>query len=287
MDSVIITGSGTGIGRETAFCLARAGYEVYATVLTPDQAGEIEAEASRRGLGNLKAPLLDIRDREAVGSVVRQVHEETGGPFALVNNAGITLRGFFEDLEEEEIRNLFETNVFGTLNVTRAVIPYMREARRGRILIVTSIGGRIGSMGVNAYCSTKFAQEGFGESLYLELLPFGVHVVLIEPPIVKTERWSRNRRYGERVFDHGSPYSAWLEQAEALAQRMVESSPVTPVDVAQTILQALRARRPRLRYLLGRRARLVHAIRRYAPESLFDRFYFGEVIRLVTGKRPS
>lgn len=285
MDSVIVTGSGTGLGKETSLYLAGRGFAVYAAVLTEEQAEAVSGAARERGLSNIRTPRLDITDPASIRSCVDDVVRETGGVYGLVNNAGIGLRGFFEDLTEAEIRRLFDVNVFGTLAMTRAVLPHMRAARRGRIVIVTSIGGRIGSLGVSTYCATKFAQEGFGECLYQELLPFGIFVSLVEPAIVKTERWGIHRGVAQGAENPNSPYSSWFKREEALADRLANSAPTRPEHVARAIYCALRAARPRLRYMVGRRARLVYLLRRYLPDRLFETLYFGGVVRYVT--RPS
>lgn len=282
MDSVIVTGSGTGLGRATSFYLADKGFLVYATVPTRPEAEEMEAMVRQEGISNLKVLQLDIADPQSIASALQKIQADSGPPFALVNNAGIGLRGFFEDLEEQEIRRLFDVNIFGTMAVTKAVLPLMREARRGRIVIITSIGGRIGSLGVSTYCATKFAQEGFGESLYQELRPFGIDVILVEPAITKTERWDIHRGVAKGAENPESPYFEWFQRAETLANRLVETTPTEPKHVAATIWRALASRRPRLRYMVGRRAKLVYALRRYLPDRAFERIYFGEAVRRVT-----
>jgi NAD(P)-dependent dehydrogenase (short-subunit alcohol dehydrogenase family) len=225
---------------------------------------------------------LDITDGASIEAAVRGVVDRSGGIFALVNNAGIGLRGYFEDLSDEEIRQVFDANVFGTMAVTREVLPHMRAARRGRIIIITSVGGRIGSLAVSAYCASKFAQEGFGESLAQEVVPFGIHVSLVEPAIIKTERWGLNRATAKGALTSESPYSAWFRESERLANRLVETSPTRPVDVARAVHRALSASRPKLRYVVGWRAGLVIALRRHLPGELFERLYFGEAVRRVT-----
>mgnify|MGYP005832537617 FL=1 len=282
MDSVIVTGGGTGLGRETSLYLAERGFAVYAAVLTGEQAEAVAGAARERGLSNVRTPRMDITHPASIRSCIDEVVRETGGVYGLVNNAGIGLRGFFEDQGEFEIRRLFEVNIFGTFAVTRAVLPYMRAARRGRIVIITSIGGRIGSLGVSTYCATKFAQEGFGECLYQEVLPFGVYVSLVEPAIVKTERWGIHRGVAQRAEDPDSPYYRWFKREEALADRLADSAPTRPAHVARAVHRALTAARPRLRYMVGRRAKLVYLLRRYLPDRLFDTLYFGGVVRYVT-----
>ena len=280
-DSVLITGAGTGIGWETARYLAEQGFLVYASVPDLSQQEAVEAAAAERGV-RLRTLPLNVTDPPGVQAAVDTIVEEAGGIYGLVNNAGIGLRGFFEDLSDAEIRRLFDVNVFGTMAVTRAVLPHMRAARRGRIVIITSVGGRIGSLAVSAYCATKFAQEGFGESLAQEVLPFGIYVSLVEPAIMKTERWGIHRGIAKGALDPRSPYYAWFRESERLADRLVETSPTRPIHVARTVHHALTARRPRLRYVVGWRAGLVLALRRYLPRESFERLYFGQAVRRVT-----
>lgn len=280
-DAVLVTGASTGLGKEIALYLAGEGFKVYATVRDAAAEERLREEARGRDL-TLRVLFLDVTDRASVEVGVATMVAECGGIFGLVNNAGIGLRGYFEDLAEDEIRRVFEANVFGVMNLTRAVLPHMRAAKRGRILMMSSVGGRIGSLGVSAYCSTKFALEGFSESLYMELAPLGVEVVIIEPGIIKTERWGSNRGNAARAKAPDSPYAAWFAQSEIEADKLVKASTATPQDVAAAIAQALRAKRPRLRYMIGRKAKLAIALRCWLPGELFERVYFGTVMRRVT-----
>lgn len=285
-DVVIVTGSGTGIGLETALQLAGAGFRVFATVRNLDQRAELQAAASERGV-ELEVLRLDVTDRASIADAVAAVVDAGGGIFALVNNAGVGLRGCTEDCAEEEIRQLFETNVLGTIAVTQAVIPHMREAGCGRIVTVTSVGGRVCGFGVTMYCATKFAQEGLGEGLAQELAPFGIQSVIIEPGIIKTTRWSRHRGTAARAEDPASPYHGLFRESEAIADKIVERSPTRPADVARTITRALSAKQPRMRYVVGRGASIVIALRRHMPQSLFERLYFAGHIRRVERRAGS
>jgi NAD(P)-dependent dehydrogenase (short-subunit alcohol dehydrogenase family) len=280
-DSVLVTGSSTGLGKETALHLAERGFHVYATVRDPRDADALHATADERNV-ELSVLPLDVTDQDSIEQAVRTIVTESGGLYGVVNNAGIGLRGYFEDLADDEIRQVFDANVFGVMAVTRAVLPYMREARRGRIILISSVGGRIGSLGVTAYCATKFAVEGFGESLFMELAPLGVRVVLIEPGIVKTERWSINRGLAKDALNPRSPYNAWFRQAEKESDQLVQASEATPADVAAAVHRALTARRPRLRYMVGRKAKIAVALKRWLPGELFERVYFGIIMRRVT-----
>ncbi len=279
-DSVLVTGASTGLGLATAVHLAQRGFRVYATMR--DLAGRDNLEeAANRAQTQLRVLQLDVTDAASIEQAVGTIVAEAGGIYGLVNNAGVGLRGYFEDLGDDEIRQVFDANVFGVMAVTRAVLPHMRAARRGRVIIITSVASKVASMGLSAYCSSKFAQEGFGESLALEMLPFGIYVSLVEPAIIKTERWGVNRGTARGALNPASPYHALFAASERAADRLVESSPTKPVDVAARVYTALTAPRPQLRYVVGWRAGLVIALRRYLPGELFERLYFGTSVRHV------
>jgi NAD(P)-dependent dehydrogenase (short-subunit alcohol dehydrogenase family) len=279
---VLITGAGTGLGLETAIYLARRGFDVYASVLNAEQQSHAAAESSRQGVA-LHAPIMDVTDESTIRQVVDSVTAD-GACLGIVHNAGISLRGYFEDCEDDEIRRVLEVNLFGAMAITRAALPYMRAAHCGRLVFISSIGARVASMARTAYCASKFAVEGFAESLMQEVSPLGIHVSIVEPAIVNTERWTVHRGVARRAQDPESPYYRWFQRQEQLADELVASSPTTPDMVAEAIHRALSEKRPRLRYLVGRRARLVVALRRYSPGEMFERLYFGEAIKRVTGK---
>ncbi len=285
-DSVLVTGASTGLGLETSLYLAARGFEVYASMPDLAEREMVEQAAAQRGV-RLNALALDVTDRASIEAAVKAVVERSGGVYGLVNNAGVALRGYFEDLLDEEVRRAFEVNVFGTMAVTRAVLPHMRSAGRGRVVIITSVGGRIGAPAVSAYASCKFAQEGWGESLYQEMLPFKLYVSLVAPAIIPTERWGVHRGYAQRALDPASAYYAWFVASQRLTDKLVASSPTRPVHVAKAVERALTARRPKLRYLVGWRASLFVGLRRYLPGELFERLYFGEVRRRITRSRAA
>lgn len=277
-DSVIVTGSGTGLGMETAVHLADRGFRVFAAVRNLAQRGALLSAAAERGV-EIEIVRLDLTDPESIEEAVAHVAEASGGVYGLVNNAGIGLRGCVEDCAEDEIRQVLETNLLGTIAVTKAVLPHMRAAGCGRVVTISSVGGRVPGFGVTIYCASKFAQEGLAEGLALELAPFGIQSVIVEPGIIKTTRWSDHRGTAEAARDPGSPYHDLFWASEAEANRIVERSPTRPVDVAEAIHVALTAKQPRMRYVVGRGASVVILLRRYLPESLFERLYFGNQVR--------
>ncbi len=282
-DAILITGAGTGLGLEMSLHLAAQGYRVFATIPLDEQRAHVAGEAAARGV-TLRLLLLDVTDPASIADAVTTVMAEHGNLYGLINNAGISLRGYFEDCDDDEIRRVYEVNVFGGMNVTRAVLPHMRAAGRGRIIFISSVGGRIASMARTAYCSSKFAVEGFAESLYQELLPLGIRVSVVAPAIIKNERWTVHRGLARRADDPAGPYHAWFVREEALADELVNSSPTTNRDVALAVEQLLADARPRLHTVVGRRANLAVLLRRLLPETVFERALLARAVRRVTGE---
>ena len=282
--AVLVTGASSGIGLEIAVFLARQGYPVYASMRNLDRRAELDAAAARHDV-KLDVLQLDITDPASIEKAVAAIAGRTGALYGLVNNAGAILRGFFEDVSDQEVRGVFESNVFGTMALTRAVLPMMREARRGRIIVMSSTGGRLGSPGNSAYCASKFALEGFAECLLQEMVLFGVQVSLVEPGLVKTELFGRNRHIAGRAMSAASPYHNFFQKLEELTDNEVKSAVVTATDVAQAVFEILEANEPHLRYLVGRRGRFLINLRRYLPGEMFDRFWIREMTRRVTGNK--
>jgi NAD(P)-dependent dehydrogenase (short-subunit alcohol dehydrogenase family) len=282
--AVLVTGASSGIGLEIAVFLARQGYRVYATMRNLDRRGELDAAAARHKV-QLDVLQLDITDDASVREAVRTIASRSGELYGLVNNAGAILRGYFEDVSDQELRSVFEANVFGTMALTRAVLPMMRAAHRGRIIIMSSTGGRLGSPGNSAYCASKFALEGFAECLQQEMVLFSVQVSLVEPGIVSTELFGRNRHIANGAMAADSAYRDWFQRLEQLTDDEVKSAVVTPTDVAEVVFEILEAKRPRLRYLVGRRGRFLINLRRYLPGEIFDHFWIREMTRRVTGTK--
>ena len=282
-DAVLVTGASTGLGLETALELAVRGFRVYAAVRNLAQREEVLKAAAQRG-AEFEVLRLDLTDRDSIAKAVGAVVGTAGGLFGLVNNGGIGLRGCVEDCSETEIREVFETNVFGTIALTKAVLPHMREAGCGRIVTISSVGGRVPGYGVTIYCTSKFAQEGLGEGLAVEMAPFGVQSVIVEPGMIKTERWSRNRGNARGAEDPSSPYYRLFWASEEMADKIVERSPTRPDDVARTVHEALTATQPKMRYVVGRGATVVIWLRRHLPQSLFERLYYGGHIRRIQAR---
>lgn len=281
---VLITGCSTGIGLEAAVALAERGHRVYASMRNLNKRRQLEEEVRRRDV-SLRLLRIDVNEPVTIRQGIRQIIDESGGIYAIINNAGLFLRGFFEDLSEDEIRRLFETNLFGTMAVIREALPYMRASGQGRIILITSVAGYIGAPAGSAYSASRFAQEGFAESLHQELIPFGIHVTTVAPGITSTPDWTPDRYVARRATSPESAYFTWFQNAQELFHQAMADSTNSPAEVADVLHQVLTARRPRLRYLLGKRARWIVRLRRYIPGELFTRIYFREVMKRITAKR--
>lgn len=282
--AVLVTGASSGLGLEMAVHLARNGYRVYATMRNLDRRGGLDAAAARNNV-QFDVLQLDITDAASIERAVGEIAGRGGELYGLVNNAGSILRGYFEDVSEREVREIFESNVFGTMAVTRAVLPMMRRAHRGRIIILSSTAGRMGSPGSSAYCASKFALEGFAECLRQEMAPFDIPVSLIIPGFVRTELFGKNRHVATCATAAGSPYRAYFEKLEELTDREAQNAVLEPADVAEVVLKIMEAKHPRLRYIIGGRPRFLLNLRRYLPGEIFDDFWTREMTRRLTGNK--
>jgi NAD(P)-dependent dehydrogenase (short-subunit alcohol dehydrogenase family) len=186
---VLITGSTAGIGRTTALFLASAGHHVIATGRKPAELAKVKQEAGAgTNAGKIDTLVLDVTSQASIAAAVLEVDRLTGGRGldVLVNNAGFGVLGPTSEIDDTEMRRQYETNVFGLMNVTRAFLPKMRERRAGRIINVSSVGGRVTLPFFGVYNSTKYAVESLSDALRYELRPFGIDVVLIEPGVIRT-----------------------------------------------------------------------------------------------------
>src|SRR5690606_62413 len=227
---VLITGASMGSGPGTSVYLAKKGFKVYGGVSSSKEEELLQTTAAAQGVEVTWIP-MNLADSVSIGLAVDSIVANERRLDALVNNAGLLLRGFFEDLDEDEIQNLFNVNLFATMSATRAVLPVMREAGKGRIIVISSVAGRLGTSTGSIYSATRFAQEGFAESLYQEVLPFGIEVVLIEPGITNTPTWTVERSAGRRVRNSDSPYFKWYLESEQQFGKSLEQSRIKPVDI--------------------------------------------------------
>jgi NAD(P)-dependent dehydrogenase (short-subunit alcohol dehydrogenase family) len=264
-DIALVTGASSGLGLLAAVELARVGFRVVASMRDLARRGPVE-EAARRAGVHVHVCQLDVTDPSSIESAV--AHARTLAPrlAVLVNNAGFTMDGFFEDLSDDDLKAQFDTNVFGLAAVTRACLPAMRDHRDGRVINISSISGRFAGPGYAAYCASKWAVEGLSEALRFELIPFGIYVVLIEPGgFYKTDILTRNRRLATRAHDPSSPYFRATQRMDALIAQMSTRMAGDPGRVSRTIVEAATARHPALRYRVGREAFWKALRRRFMP----------------------
>jgi NAD(P)-dependent dehydrogenase (short-subunit alcohol dehydrogenase family) len=244
----VVTGSSTGIGYETSLILARNGFLTYATMRNLNKSENIEMVATKENLP-IQIKQLDVTDDVSVKNAIRSISSEAGRIDVLVNNAGYGLNGAFEDLAMDEIRAQYETNVFGLIRTTQAVLPIMRRQKSGTIVNISSGAGRFGFPGGSAYVSTKFAVEGLSESMSYELEPFGIKVVIVEPGVIRTN-FVDGLVVAKRSQDPNSPYSQIMQKIATGFEEMMKNAS-SPDLVAKVVLNAIRDENPSLRYLAG------------------------------------
>jgi NAD(P)-dependent dehydrogenase (short-subunit alcohol dehydrogenase family) len=268
MPTVLITGASTGIGRATALHLAGAGWTVFAGVR---KIVDGEALAAAGGV-RVEPIVLDVTDSPQIAAAVERVNEHGGRLDALVNNAGIGYGGPLELIPIGDLRNQLEVNVLGPVAVTQALLPALRRAR-GRVVLVSSIGGRVAMAFTAPYAASKHAIEAIGDALRVELRSSHVQVALIEPGSVATPIWDKGRAQGDglsvppELIDQYGHVPAAMDKV----LRDTERRGVSPEQVAKTIEHALTARRMKARYVIGRDARAMLIAKRLLPDQVFDR----------------
>lgn len=248
----LITGASSGFGMLTAVELARKGYTVAATMRDRDKAGDLTALAEQNGVSGLIHPMqLDVTDEDGIKRTLEEAMKRFGPIDVLVNNAGFAVGGYIEELTMEDWRRQLDTNFFGLVAMTKAVLPSMRERRYGCIINVSSVSGLAGFPGYGPYAASKFAVEGFSESLRHEMAPFGVRIVLVEPGAFRTPIW--NKGLGQIARPDGSPYRERLEAVLRYSKLASEKAP-DPREVAVLIAGIAGKKAPRLRYPVGKDA---------------------------------
>jgi NAD(P)-dependent dehydrogenase (short-subunit alcohol dehydrogenase family) len=243
----LVTGSSRGIGFVTSITLARNGFLTYASMRNLDKEKEIRLVVDKEKIP-LKTIQLDVTDSNSVDNAIKSIMDQSGRIDVLVNNAGYGLVGAFEELSIEEIKQQYETNLFGVIRVTQAVLPIMRKQKSGIIVNMSSGAGRFGYPNGSAYVSTKFALEGLSESVAYEVEPFGIKIVLVEPGFVRT---NFSNVVAKKSQSTNSQYSKMTEKmAASIEQMKLKSSP--PELVANVVLEVVTSKNPNLRYLAGK-----------------------------------
>jgi NAD(P)-dependent dehydrogenase (short-subunit alcohol dehydrogenase family) len=259
----VITGASSGIGLLAAIELARSGFRVVASMRDLARRDRLEQAAGQAGVRPyIEIRRLDVTDFDLIPSFVETVVRDFGRVDVLVNNAGFAVAGFAEDLKLSEIRAQFETNFFGHVAMTKAVLPVMRQQRSGHIIMISSISGLHGALTISSYSASKFALEGWAESLRLEVNALGIKVVLVEPGSYATDIWTRNAQLGEKAFDGSSPNR---ERGAKMRDRVQALRKRDPMEVARLIARIARNPDPKLRYLVGPDAHVQLWLKRLLP----------------------
>ena len=261
MPTVLITGASSGIGKAAAQLFARHGWNVAATMRTPAK------ETTLGQLPNVRLYALDVTDSASIGAALAAVLADFGGLDVLVNNAGYGVDGVFEAMSDDVIARQFDTNVLGLMRCTRAVIPHFRAQGRGTIVQIASVGGRVTFPLYSIYHATKWAVEGFSESLQYELEPLGIRVKIIEPGAIKTDFYDRSREFIMRD-DLRPAYGAFVGKVEKVSQE-AGAKAVGAEVVADVIFRAATDGKAKLRYPIAYPANLLLPLRRLTSDGVF------------------
>ncbi len=280
-EMILITGASTGIGKATALYLDKCGYHVFAGVRKKEDADKLKEEASPM----LKPIFLDVTDSETIKQAVDEINSETDGKlFGLINNAGIGISGVLETLSIEDIRKVYDVNVFGLMNVTKAFIPLLRETR-GRIINIGSSLGFISYPGTSAYSSSKFAVRAINDTLRLELKHFGISVSLVSPGAVESEIWNKSKNYKEKLIRSADPeiigkYQELVKFGEKLNDKI---KPIPAIEAAKVVAKSLQHKKPNRYYYVGSDVKVVAKLS-YLPKSILDWMIIKRIKKIGTEK---
>ncbi|MGI8639942.1 MAG: SDR family oxidoreductase [Pyrinomonadaceae bacterium] len=265
---ILITGASSGIGKETAKLFQTKSWNVAATMRSPEKAEDLQK------IADIETFRLDVTDTDSIQKAIKDVLEKFGRIDAIVNNAGYGLVGAFEAATQEQIEKQFQTNVFGLMNVCREILPYFRERKKGIIVNVASVGGRITFPFYSLYHATKWAVEGFSESLQYELEQFNIRVKIIEPGPIKTDFYDRSQDVTRK--EDLAAYDYMLDKAMPNMQKAGEDAPDGSV-VAQTIYEAVTDGTKKMRYRVNTKGILT--ARKLLPDSLFFKLVKGVILK--------
>ena len=272
-----ITGASSGFGLFSAIELAKSGFFVIATMRDILKSNNLLNLIKDNQLQNLiQIQQLDVTSSESIERFKASI-AEIGRLDVLVNNAGYATAGFVEETPIEVYREQFETNFFGLISVTQAVLPLMRSQGSGKIINVSSVSGQIGFPSLSPYVSSKFAVEGFSESLRLELKPFGIDVLLIEPGSYRTKIWEKGKQLAGKVFKEHSPYQSYMKKIEKQIEAN-ENQYEDPIDVARLITNiALKKNVNKLRFPIGKGVKMTIFIKKFFPWQLWEDLLFKKI----------
>jgi len=271
-DTVLITGGTDGLGRATAILFASEGYRVFAAGRNAEKRAALEQLAEEKGLP-LETVDLDVTSDDSASRAITEIERRAGPVSVLVNNAGIAIAAVMEEVSVDDLRKQFETNVFGAVRMTQRVLPAMRERRSGRIINMSSVAGKVSNPLFGPYSGSKHALEAISDAQRMEVAPFGIRVVLIEPGFIPTNINRAAAELSSQYMDHAaaSPYARAYLSVLKMVQKRVASSKTTPEDCARIILSAVRAANPRARYTVTREAQMTIAMRWLLSDRRMDK----------------
>jgi len=268
---VLITGGTDGLGKAASLLLARRGYSVFAAGRSSSKREDLERLAHHERLP-IQTLEMDVSENASVQLAVELVLEKGRGIDVLINNAGVGYMATVEELRMADFHRQFETNLFGVVRVTQAILPHMRQRRHGRILMMSSVAGLVSPPTYGAYSSSKHALEGLSNALRLELYPFGIAVILIEPGYITTHFQQTAKELAQPYAEgaSASPYAKIYSGAWAGSNQGRGKSKTTPEDCARVILKAIEASHPKARYPVTSLAKWLSFGKRILPDALLD-----------------
>jgi len=261
---VLITGANSGFGQLMALEFAKSEYIVIASMRDRNKGKQLIDTATKLGvISNIKITSLDITSVQSVENLTLML-QDIGQVDLLINNAGYAGGGFSEEIPINEYQLQMETNFLGAIRVTQCVLPFMREKGSGMIINMSSISGKIGFPGLSPYVSSKFALEGWSESLRLELAPFSIPVILVEPGSFQTNIWTTGKKVTVKSTLSSSPYFSYMKQLDTYLQRN-RIKDGDPMEVAKKVVAIAQTKHPRLRYVIGKGTRSTILLKNMLP----------------------
>lgn len=273
---ILISGTSSGFGALFAVRLAKLGHIVYASMRDLNKKSALEQLASKRGV-SLHICAMDVTVPETIDLLVTTIIQKHGRLDVVINNAGVALGGFFEDLDIEQMRTVMEINFWGAVNVNQRAVPQMRAQKNGMIINISSIAGQTASPALSAYHASKWALEGYSEGLYYELKRYGVHIVLVEPGSYPTKIFKENTLTGKRSLDPRSPYYHYSQRLNAFVDDFRKKTRRDPEDVAVLVEKIIGSKNPRLRYVSDLSSLLRVFSSKIIPPSVY-RYIYEKVI---------
>ena len=272
----LVTGSSSGIGFETALLLSKSGFHTYASMRNLEKSKNITEIVNTENLP-LRVIQLDVNDDISVKNAINKIIAENGRIDVLINNAGYGLFSPIEDITLDQVKEQFETNLFGVVRVTKEVLPIMRKQRKGIIVNVSSGAGRVAIPVSSAYVATKFALEGLSESMRYELKEFGINIIIIEPGVIRTNFVENMKTAGTRSRSE-SPYADLIGRTlKGFGGLMDNSSP--PKLVAEAILNAITSKEPEIRYVVGDDAKSIMKVRKSTSDKEFENWMYESILQ--------